>query len=63
MEKKKLRLPFRGRDAVLTTAIWIVVFLLVTYLLNKAISTENLVTMFVGLTVFLLVSILLRNGW
>ena len=63
VKKKQTQLPFRGRDAVALTAIWIGVYLLVTYALSGTLTSSNLLSMFVGLTFAFVFSILFRNGW
>ncbi len=44
------KVPFRGRDAVAITVLWIGVYLAVMYFLTGAITSSNLIFMLVGLT-------------
>ena len=65
MVKKNIhkKTSFRGRDAVIITAIWIGVYLTMMYFLAEAVTSSDLISMFVGLVVALIVSVLLKNGW
>ncbi len=54
---------FKGRDAVTLSAIWILVYLLVTFILTSTVTSENVLNMLVGLSFALVLSILFRNGW
>ncbi|MBS3162630.1 hypothetical protein J4467_01790 [Candidatus Woesearchaeota archaeon] len=60
MKSKK---QFKGRDAVAVAVIWSAVYLFVTYLLNKTVTSENVLIMLIGLVIFFIITIILRNGW
>ncbi len=64
MAKKTLpQRIFKGRDAVILSAIWIGIYLLVSFILNGTVTSNNVLNMLVGLTFALVLSILFRNGW
>ncbi|MDP3729048.1 MAG: hypothetical protein Q8R18_06390 [bacterium] len=64
MIKKAIpKILFKGKDAVLISLIWSVVYLLMTYFLNGTVSSSNFAIMFFGLSVVLVVGVLARNGW
>lgn len=58
--EKKL---FGGREAVIVTVGWTGAYLLTTYVLERTITSSNIISMFFGLALILIFSILFRNGW
>ncbi len=63
IKKASLQNVFKGRNAVILSTIWISVYLLVTFILTGAVTSNNVLNMFVGLTFVLVLSILFKNGW